>query len=255
MPWFSLRRGQLAGIASAVLFRCSSSLISTLTVAGTALSIAGLLYGGATLALLTVRLLRGTQEAETPVGRQDWPVLAAVTLLGGVVGPLALVMGLARLPAASSSLLLNLEAVFTLVIAVLLGSVHLRRRGLLSAGLTITGTVVPRGLPCWGQRGRRCSDCPGNPGLGHRQQPQPAVEPAQSDPDRHLESGRGLVADARSGPPAWAQACPACQLAWGYLRSVPWVTASRAGSTCWPCAISAPPAKRCCSPPLPSWAR
>jgi drug/metabolite transporter (DMT)-like permease len=135
------RRGQLAGLAAALLFGCSAPLISTLTGTGSALSIAGLLYGGATLALLVVRLLRGT-EAETPVGRQDWPALAALTLLGGVVGPLALVLGLARLSAASSSLLLNLEAVFTLAIAVLLGREHLGRRGLLSAGLTIAGAVV-----------------------------------------------------------------------------------------------------------------
>jgi drug/metabolite transporter (DMT)-like permease len=141
MAWSSLRRGQLAGLAAAVLFGISAPLISTVTGSGSALSIAGLLYGGATLALLAVRLFRDT-EAETSVGRQDWPALAALTLLGGVVGPVALVMGLARLPAASSSLLLNLEAVFTLAIAVLLGREHLGRRGLLSAGLTIAAAVL-----------------------------------------------------------------------------------------------------------------
>ena len=141
MTWSSLRRGQLAGLAAAVLFGISAPLISTVTGSGSALSIAGLLYGGATLALLAVRLFRDT-EAETSVGRQDLPALAALTLLGGVVGPVALVMGLARLPAASSSLLLNLEAVFTLAIAVLLGREHLGRRGLLSAGLTIAAAVL-----------------------------------------------------------------------------------------------------------------
>jgi drug/metabolite transporter (DMT)-like permease len=65
-----------------------------------------------------------------------------LTLLGGMVAPVALVLGLARLPAASSSLLLNLEAVFTLTIAVLLGREHLGRRGLVSALLTIVGAVV-----------------------------------------------------------------------------------------------------------------
>lgn len=140
-PHDPLLRGHLAGLVAAVLFGCSAPLISTVTRAGSALSIAGLLYGGATLALLSVRLVRGTQ-AETPVGRQDWPALAILTLLGGVVGPMALVQGLARLPAATSSLLLNLEAVFTLAIAVLLGREHLGRRGLLSAGLTIAGAVV-----------------------------------------------------------------------------------------------------------------
>ena len=137
----SQRRGQWAGLAAAVLFGCSAPLISTLTGSGSALSIAGLLYGGATLALLALRLLAG-DRAETPVSRQDWPALGALTLFGGVVGPLALVRGLALLPAASSSLLLNLEAVFTLAIAVLLGREHLGRRGLLSALLTIAGAVL-----------------------------------------------------------------------------------------------------------------
>jgi drug/metabolite transporter (DMT)-like permease len=57
----------------------------------------------------------------------------------------ALVLGLARLPAASSSLLLNLEAVFTLAIAVVLGREHLGRRGLASAVLTIAGAVLLSG--------------------------------------------------------------------------------------------------------------
>ena len=136
-----LRRGQLAGLAAAVLFGCSAPLISRLTGSGSALTIAGLLYAGATLALLAVRLVRGTR-AETPIRREDWPALGALTLLGGVLGPVALVLGLARLPAASSSLLLNLEAVFTLAIAVVLGREHLGRRGLVSALLTIAGAVV-----------------------------------------------------------------------------------------------------------------
>ena len=135
------RPGQFAGLGAAVLFGCSAPLISTLTGSGSALSIAGLLYAGATLALLAVRLVRGTR-AETPIRREDWPALAALTLLGGVVGPVALVLGLARLPAATSSLLLNLESVFTLAIAVLLGREHLGRRGLVSALLTIVGAVV-----------------------------------------------------------------------------------------------------------------
>lgn len=75
-----------------MLFGCSAPLISTLTHAGSTLSFAGLLYGGATLGLLAVRLSRGTQ-AETPVTRQDWPALMALTLLGGGVDPVALVLG------------------------------------------------------------------------------------------------------------------------------------------------------------------
>ena len=135
------RQGQLAGLGAAVLFGCSAPLISTLTGSGSVLSIAGMLYAGATVALLAVRLIRGTR-AETPVSRRDIPALAALTVLGGVVGPVALVLGLARLSAAAGSLLLNLEAVFTLAIAVLLGREHLGRRGMVSAGLSIAGAVL-----------------------------------------------------------------------------------------------------------------
>lgn len=65
-----------------------------------------------------------------------------LTLLGGVVGPLALMLGLASLPAASSSLLLILEAVFNLTIAVAVGREHLGKRGLLFAALTLAGAVL-----------------------------------------------------------------------------------------------------------------
>ena len=135
------RQGQLAGLAAAVLFGCSAPLISTLTGAGSALSIAGFLYAGAMVALLVVRVVGGIR-AETPVSRRDLPALAVLTLLGGVVGPVALVLGLARLSAAAGSLLLNLEAVFTLAIAVLLGREHVGRQGLVSALLTIAGAVL-----------------------------------------------------------------------------------------------------------------
>ena len=54
-----LLQGRLAGLPAALLFGLSAPLISTLTGAGSALSIAGLLYGGAILALLVVRTVRG----------------------------------------------------------------------------------------------------------------------------------------------------------------------------------------------------
>jgi drug/metabolite transporter (DMT)-like permease len=127
---------------AAVLFGCSAPLISTLTGSGSALSIAGLLYAGAALALLSIRLLKGLARDETPVQLRDAPSLAGLILLGGIVGPIALVLGLARLPAASSSLLLNLETVFTLAIAVLVGREHLGKRGAAAAALTITGAIV-----------------------------------------------------------------------------------------------------------------
>lgn len=141
----SRRRGQLSGLVAAVLFGCSAPLISTFTDSGSALSIAGLLYAGAALALLIIRLLKGKDQAETPLQQSDIPALLALIVLGGIVGPVALVHGLAQLPAASSSLLLNLEAVFTLAIAVLVGREHLGKRGAAAAALTIAGALVLSG--------------------------------------------------------------------------------------------------------------
>lgn len=138
----SPRRGQLAGLTAALFFGCSPPLISTLTASASALCIAGLLYVGAALALLSVRLLKGSSHDETALQRRDLPALAGLIGLGGIVGPLALVLALARLPAASSSLLLNLEAVFTLAIAVLVGREHLGKRGATAAAFTIAGAVV-----------------------------------------------------------------------------------------------------------------
>ncbi|MEI6829395.1 MAG: EamA family transporter [Synechococcaceae cyanobacterium ELA445] len=138
-------KGQIAALAAAFLFGCSAPLISTLTGEGSALSIAALLYAGATLGLLAARLLRRGPSQESPVRRTDLPALVALTFLGGVVGPLALVLGLGRLSPASGSLLLNLEAVFTLAIAVLVGREHLGKRGLLAVSLTMGGAVVVSG--------------------------------------------------------------------------------------------------------------
>jgi hypothetical protein len=49
--------------------------------------------------------------------RPDWPWLAGAIMAGGVAGPVALMYGLTTTSASSASLLLNLEATFTALIA------------------------------------------------------------------------------------------------------------------------------------------
>ena len=53
---------------------------------------------------------------EAPLRRGDLPWLGAI-VAGGVAGPALLMFGLASTPAATSSLLLNLEGVLTALIA------------------------------------------------------------------------------------------------------------------------------------------
>jgi drug/metabolite transporter (DMT)-like permease len=137
-----LRGGKLPGLLSALLFDCSAPLVSTMAADGSSLAIAGLLYAGAAMALFLLWLLRRGRHQESQVRLSDLRDLGVLTVLGGVLGPLALVHGLTHLPATASSLLLNLESVFTLLIAVVIGGERLGSCGYLSAGFTIAGAVI-----------------------------------------------------------------------------------------------------------------
>lgn len=138
------------GLLAAVLFGCSAPLIAELASEGGPLAVTALLYLGASAVLLPLQHLRSRAKAspsveETPVQPSDWPSLALLTLLGGVVGPLCLVLGLERLSPATGSLLLNLESLFTLIVAVLIGREHLGRRGFGAAALTLAGALILSG--------------------------------------------------------------------------------------------------------------
>jgi len=135
------RQGLIAGLLAAVFFGLSAPLISLISGEASPLMIAALLYAGAALALLLVRAAVGRQQAESPVQRRDLAPLVGLTVLGGIVGPLCLVQGLSLLSAGSASLLLNLEAVFTMLIAVLIGREHLSRNGLIAAALIVAWAV------------------------------------------------------------------------------------------------------------------
>ena len=136
------RQGLLKGLLAALTFGLSAPLISTMTSTGSPLVLAGLLYGGSALALLTARAVRGQSTQESSVKRQDLGMLALLTLIGGIAAPICLVSGLALLSAGSASLLLNLETVFTLAIAVLIGREHLSGKGSAAAALILAGAVI-----------------------------------------------------------------------------------------------------------------
>lgn len=138
----SQRQGLVAGLLAAGFFGLSAPLISVLSGAGSPLMLAALLYAGAAIALLLARGILGQRQEEAPVQRRDLPPLLGLTVLGGMVGPICLVQGLTLLSAGAASLLLNLEAVFTLLIAVLVGREHLSRRGLIAAVLILSGAVL-----------------------------------------------------------------------------------------------------------------
>src|SRR5262249_27783540 len=110
------------------------------------LALSGVLYLGAGVGLTLVRRLarphpeRGARE--TPIRRSDLGLLVGVTLAGGVLGPVLLLWGLRRLSAVGVSLLLNLEAPLTILVAVVFCGEHLGPRGGGACGLIVLGLVV-----------------------------------------------------------------------------------------------------------------
>jgi drug/metabolite transporter (DMT)-like permease len=116
-------RGVGLALLAAVLFGASAPAAKGLLRGATPHLLAGLLYLGSGLGLLLVWLRRRRRRpgrprpVEAPLGRADLPWLAGAIAFGGILGPLLLMVGLARTPASTASLLLNLEGVFTTALA------------------------------------------------------------------------------------------------------------------------------------------
>jgi drug/metabolite transporter (DMT)-like permease len=126
--------GGALALGSAALFGVATPAAKLLLGTIDPWLLAGLLYFGAGVGLWCVRLLRQvlgvvtTAGGEAPLGAGEWPWLAAAIFAGGIAGPVLLMVGLARTPAATTSLLLNLEGVFTALIAWLVFREHFNRR-------------------------------------------------------------------------------------------------------------------------------
>ncbi len=133
------RAGVVRCWLAAVLFGISAPLASRLTDDMGAFTLAGLLYVGAALAVLPVV---GRTPPTRVALRRSAPNLTAAVVLGGAIGPVLLAAGLGLVPAATSSLLLNLELVFTTLVAGLLFHEHIGRHIMIGTGLVVAGGVV-----------------------------------------------------------------------------------------------------------------
>jgi drug/metabolite transporter (DMT)-like permease len=149
--------------AAAVLFGASTPLASRLADETSAPMLAGLLYVGAGLAVAPIAVRRRVAPVAV---RRGLGRLGVAVVAGGFLGPLLLAAGLARTPAATASLLLNLELVATTVLATVLFHEHIGRRvgtgtvAVVAAGAVLTwnGSPEPRlgalliagASLCWG---------------------------------------------------------------------------------------------------------
>ena len=136
----------LAALA-ALLFGATTPLVKSAGAGTGPLVVGSLLYLGAGLESW-LATLAGRQRAALP--RDAAPRLVLVALVGGACAPALLVAGLARTDAATASLLLTLEAPFTLLLARLFLREHLGGRVLLAAALIFAAGALlaaPRGAP------------------------------------------------------------------------------------------------------------
>lgn len=104
-----------AALASALLFGLAAPLGKLLLGAMDPFLLAGLLYLGSGAGLFLWRRASGQPAVTLPRAERPW--LAGAILAGGVVGPVLLMAGLARMDASAASLLLTAEGVFTALIA------------------------------------------------------------------------------------------------------------------------------------------
>lgn len=133
------RRGIVRCSLAAVLFGISAPAASRLAGDMGAFTLAGLLYLGAAIAVLPViGRARPTKRAIV----RGAPRLATAVVLGGAVGPVLLAAGLAHAPAATASLLLNLELVFTTVLAFFVFKEHIGPRVATGTALVVVAGVV-----------------------------------------------------------------------------------------------------------------
>lgn len=138
-------RGGAYGLAAAALFGASAPLSKLLLPGAGPLMLSALLYLGAALGLALYSLSpagRARPRREARLRRADAAVMAGVILLGGVAGPALMLFGLARVSSLTGSLLLNLEAPLTILIAVAVFREHLGRRAAAAALLIVIGAAA-----------------------------------------------------------------------------------------------------------------
>ena len=137
-------------LLAAVLFGASTPFAKLLLGEMPPMLLAGLLYlgSGVGLTLLYLTVKRASDEA--PLLPADLPWLAGAVLFGGVLGPVLLLYGLSATPASAASLLLNLEGVFTALLAWFVFRENFDRRIALGMALIVAGGVL---LSWGGSRG------------------------------------------------------------------------------------------------------
>lgn len=141
------RPAVLLALLSAALFGASTPAAKALLGSVNPTMLAGLLYCGAGLGVAILRrMARGfvlpSEAPEVALSRKEVPWLAGAIATGGVLGPILLMIGLARTEAATASLLLTLEGVATALMAWFIFHENFDRRIALGMVCLVSGAII-----------------------------------------------------------------------------------------------------------------
>ncbi|HWS68101.1 MAG TPA: DMT family transporter, partial [Steroidobacteraceae bacterium] len=140
-----LDRGILAALGAATLFGLSTPIAKMLVGEISPLLLAGLLYLGSGVGLTILLSVRASVLGRASIIRPrgaDWMWLLGAIAVGGAVGPYLLMYGLRLTDSASASLILNVEGVFTALLAWFAFKENFDRRIAAGMALIVAGGVV-----------------------------------------------------------------------------------------------------------------
>lgn len=137
-----MNKSVLYALGAAALFGASTPLAKVLGLNVSPILLAGLLYLGSGLGLTVTRLIR--DRGWQPVGLtiSEWPWLIGAIAFGGVLGPVSLMFGLTLTSGTTASLLLNLEAVLTALLAWMVFKENADRRIVVGMIAIVAGGVL-----------------------------------------------------------------------------------------------------------------
>src|SRR5215510_248130 len=133
----AIARGVVLAVIAALAFGVTTPIIAWAGRGVGPFATAALLYSGAALAATVLRAL--SRSPGPRLRRADLPRVIGVAMAGGAIAPALLAWGLQRAGATVGSLLLNLEAVFTVLLARAVFGEPIGRRVALAVAAMVAG--------------------------------------------------------------------------------------------------------------------
>lgn len=132
----------VAALSAAMFFGASTPFAKELVGQVSPVLLAGLLYIGSGVGLILTRLIKDRGWRHSALGKGDWLWLVGAISFGGILGPILLMLGLRQTSAATASLLLNLEAVLTALLAWIVFKENTAYRIVLGMLLIVAGGIL-----------------------------------------------------------------------------------------------------------------